>query len=99
MILNIHKQAMSQVVRDVLRKIVAQDLRLGVWIDPYGDVTVKQNRPDKRQTPPDEWLVGEYNWRLSADLLQADMEARAAELRPIYRRLSGSGHGLRASRK
>lgn len=86
MTLNVHKQAMSQVVRDVLRKIVAQDLRLGVWIDPYGDVTVRQNRADKGCQLPDEWLVGEYNWRLSADLLQADMEARKSELRPIYRR-------------
>jgi hypothetical protein len=87
---NLHKHGLSATVRDVFRKIVAQDLRLAVWIDPYGDVTVKQNRADKGRQLPDEWLVGEYNWRVPLDDIHADIKARAAELRPIYRRVAAN---------
>lgn len=90
MTINIHKAGLSATVRDVFRKIVAQDLRLGVWIDPYGDVTVKQNRSDRGCKLPDEWLVGEYNWRADLNVMHADIKSRAEELRPIYRRVAGS---------
>lgn len=88
--LNVHKTGLSATIRDVFRKIVAQDLRLGVWIDPYGDVTVKQNRADKGRKMPDEWLVGEYNWRVPLDDIHADIKARLEELRPIYRKVGRS---------
>lgn len=95
MTLNTHKNGIPGTVREVFRKIVGQDLRLGVWIDPYGDVTVRQNRSDKGRQLPDEWLVGEYNWRVPLTDIQADIEARADELRPIYRRVAGNPRQVR----
>lgn len=85
--MNVYQTSLSIVVRDVFRKIVSQDLRLAVWIDAYGEVKVKQNRPDKRM-PPQEWLVGEYTWRVPLTDLTADIEARVGELRPICRRVA-----------
>lgn len=87
---NVHKHGPQAAAEEVRDRMVTWRNRVQVSVDDFGDLYVRRADIGYSRDLPDSWLVGTYSRDATRDQIQADIQARMDELRPIYRRVAAS---------
>lgn len=87
---NIQKHGARRVAEEAIRIMGSSTNLFAVSLDDHGDLYVRRADLTYKNELPAEWLVGHYRRGVPVRDLCEALNARASELRPIYRRVSGS---------
>lgn len=88
--INIQKHGARRVAEEAIRTMDSSDSLFAVSLDDHGDLYVRRADLVYKDALPDAWLVGTYRRGVRVRDLCEALNARGAELRQIYRRVSGS---------
>lgn len=90
--MNIHTHGPEAIAKRALSLIESARNLCAVALDDYGELSVRKVSRAYSKPASDDWLAGAYRPGVTLEQLQADIEARAAELDP---KLAGFARNLR----